>query len=76
MTPEERRADAVEAALEWRDEQREQVSNFGQLADDEEDLSLGYSLLRALAEADHSIVEIADGVWRHSAEGVLWVPRA
>lgn len=41
--------------------------------DTEEDLTLGYSLLRALAEADFTLVEIAPGVWRHSAEGVTYV---
>lgn len=32
----------------------------------EEDLTLGYSLLRALAESDRTLVEIAPGVWRQS----------
>lgn len=41
--------------------------------DDREDLTLGYSFLRALAEAG-ALVEIGPGVWRHSAEGVTWVP--
>lgn len=41
--------------------------------DDEEDLTLGYSLLRALAESEHTLVEIAPGVWRHSAEGVTYM---
>lgn len=38
---------------------------------EDEDLSLGYSLLRALAEQG-MVAEIAPGVWRHSAEGVTW----
>lgn len=42
--------------------------------DDDEDLTLGYSLLRALAEAGESIEQIGPGVWRHSSEGVSWVP--
>jgi len=33
---------------------------------EDEDLTLGYSLLRALAESDRTMVEIADGVWRVS----------
>lgn len=41
---------------------------------DGEDLTLGYSLLRALA-AESGLVEIGPGVWRHSAEGVTWVPK-
>lgn len=44
-------------------------------ADQEEDLSVGYSLLRALAEADHTLVEIAPGVWRHSGQGVTYVSK-
>lgn len=32
--------------------------------DREEDLTLGFSLLRALAESDETMVEIAPGVWR------------
>jgi hypothetical protein len=32
--------------------------------DPEEDLSLGFSLLRALAESDETMVEIEPGVWR------------
>lgn len=31
MTPEQRHADAVEAAREWRDEEREQASESGHL---------------------------------------------
>jgi hypothetical protein len=42
---------------------------------DDEDLTLGYSLLRALAEAGAGIEEIGPGVWRHSSQGVTWVPR-
>jgi len=42
--------------------------------DDDEDLTLGYWLLRALAEAGTRIEEIGPGVWRHSSEGVTWVP--
>lgn len=44
-------------------------------ADDDEDLTLGFSLLRLLAEAGQQLVEIGPGVWRHSAAGVTWVPR-
>jgi len=33
---------------------------------DDEDLNLGYSLMRALAESDHTLVEVAPGVWRHA----------
>jgi len=43
--------------------------------DDEEDLTLGFNLLRALAEEGHTLVEIAPGVWRHSAEGVTYMPK-
>lgn len=43
--------------------------------EDGEDLSVGYTLLRALAEEDHTLVEIAPGVWRHSAEGVTYEPK-
>jgi formate dehydrogenase assembly factor FdhD len=42
--------------------------------DDDEDLTLGFSLMRALAEAGADIEEIGPGVWRHSSEGVTWVP--
>lgn len=42
--------------------------------DDDEDLRLGYSLLRELAEAGEALEEIGPGVWRHSAKGVTWVP--
>jgi hypothetical protein len=41
----------------------------------EEDLTLGYTFLRLLAEEDNTLVEIAPGVWRHGgsgAEGVLY----
>lgn len=31
--------------------------------DPDEDLSLGYALIRALAEADETAVELSDGVW-------------
>lgn len=41
---------------------------------DDEDLTLGYSLMRALAEAGARLEEIGPGVWRHSSEGVTWVP--
>jgi hypothetical protein len=37
---------------------------------DQEDLSLGYSLMRALADADHTLTEVEPGVWKqtgHSA---------
>jgi hypothetical protein len=43
--------------------------------DDDEDLTLGYSLLRALAEDEHTLVEIAPNVWRHSAEGVTYMSK-
>lgn len=46
---------------------------FANVPDDDEDLTLGYSLLRALAEEDHALVEIGPGVWRHSGEGVTYV---
>ena len=39
-----------------------------QAAEATEDLRLGYSLLRALAEHDETLVEIAPGVWRHSKD--------
>lgn len=39
----------------------------------DEDLTLGFNLLRALAEEDHTLVEISPGVWRHSAEGVTYM---
>ena len=42
--------------------------------EDDEDLALGYSMMRALAEAGAGIEEIGPGVWRHSGEGVTWVP--
>jgi hypothetical protein len=45
---------------------------FANVPDEDEDLTLGFSLLRALAESDHILVEIAPGVWRHSAEGVTY----
>ena len=32
----------------------------------EEDLTLGFSFLRALAESDETLVEVAPGVWRHT----------
>jgi hypothetical protein len=38
--------------------------------EDDEDLSLGYSLMRALAESDHTLVEIYPGVWRQSSPDV------
>lgn len=42
--------------------------------DDDEDLTLGYSIMRALAEAGESLEQIGPGVWRHSSTGVRWVP--
>ncbi len=33
---------------------------------DDEDLSVGYSLLRSLAESDETLVEVSPGVWRHT----------
>lgn len=39
---------------------------YGPPADETEDLTLGYSMLRALAEHDETMVEIAPGVWRIS----------
>lgn len=38
-----------------------------QWEDQEEDLAVGYSMMRALAESDHTLVEIEPGVWRHTA---------
>lgn len=35
-------------------------------SDCDEDLTLGYSMLRALAESDATLVEIEPGVWRHT----------
>lgn len=32
--------------------------------DENEDLTLGYSLLRALAEHDQTMVEVRPGMWR------------
>lgn len=46
---------------------------FANVPDADEDLTLGFSLLRALAESEHTLVEIAPGVWRHSAEGVTYM---
>lgn len=43
--------------------------------DAEEDLSVGYTMLRALAESEHTLVEIAPGVWRHSGEGVTYMSK-
>lgn len=43
--------------------------------DDHEDLRLGFSLMRELAESDHTLVEIAPGVWRHSGEGVTYMSK-
>lgn len=34
--------------------------------DDDEDLTLGYSIMRELARSDATLVEIAPGVWRHA----------
>src|SRR5690349_1698730 len=34
--------------------------------EDEEDLTLGFSLIRALAESDDTLLEVAPNVWRHS----------
>lgn len=34
--------------------------------EDDEDLRLGYSLLRELARSDETLIEIEPGVWRHS----------
>jgi len=57
------------------------VTQFGDVlgdqaaAEDDEDLTLGYSLLRALAEAGAGLEEIGPGVWCHSSAGVTWVPR-
>ena len=34
--------------------------------DDDEDLTLGYSIMRELARSDATLVEIAPGVWRQS----------
>ncbi|HET8762387.1 MAG TPA: hypothetical protein VFM12_03175 [Gemmatimonadales bacterium] len=42
--------------------------------DTEDEPTLGYRILRALAE-EGALVEIGPGVWRHSAEGVTWVPK-
>jgi hypothetical protein len=43
--------------------------------DHEEDLSVGYSLIRALA-ADYQLTEIGPGVWRqNSGEGAVWIPK-
>lgn len=33
---------------------------------EDEDLALGYSLLRALAEHDRTMIEVSPGVWRVS----------
>lgn len=33
---------------------------------DDEDLTLGYSIMRELARSDATLVEIAPGVWRQS----------
>jgi len=43
-------------------------------ATEDEDLTLGYSLLRALAE-EGMIAEIGPGVWRHSGDGVTWMSK-
>lgn len=43
-------------------------------AAEEEDLTLGYSLLRALAE-EGILAEVGPGVWRHSAEGFTWMSK-
>lgn len=40
----------------------------------DEDLTLGFNLMRALA-AESGMAEIGPGVWRHSAEGVTWIPK-
>lgn len=52
---------------DWRDE------------DHEEDLAVGYSYLRALAESGFTLVEIAPGIWRHSRTPedpqAYWVPK-
>lgn len=42
---------------------------------DHEDLTLGYSMLRALAAEDQTLVEIAPNVWRHSGEGVTYMSK-
>lgn len=39
-----------------------------------EDLTLGFSMLRALAEQS-MLAEIGPGVWRHSGEGVTWMSK-
>ncbi|WP_157437549.1 hypothetical protein [Actinoplanes subtropicus] len=47
--------------------------------DDEEDLTVGYSLMKALA-AEYQLVQIAPGVWWHSNTpedpGAYWLPKA
>jgi hypothetical protein len=35
-------------------------------ADEDEDLTLGFSLLRELAASDETLVEVEPGVWRAS----------
>ena len=42
--------------------------------DQEEDLSVGFGLIHALA-GDFALSEIRPGVWRHSGEGVTWIPK-
>ena len=42
--------------------------------DREEDLAVGYTLMRAMA-AEYQLEEIGPGIWRHSAEGVTWIPK-
>lgn len=37
-----------------------------QWGEEGENLALGFSFLRALAEHDETLVEIAPGVWRHT----------
>jgi hypothetical protein len=37
--------------------------------DDEEDLAVGYSMMRQLAESDETLIEVEPGVWRQSGGG-------
>jgi hypothetical protein len=61
--------------MNWKMTGDDEIDDWGAFTDKEEDLTLGYSMLRALAEAGEPMVEVGPGVWRDSGQGVTWVPK-